>query len=247
MSPHLDAAIRAARAAGNLLRAEFGSVLEVNAAEAHDVKLELDVRTQRLIEGLLLAEFPGHAILGEEGSSGTAGDWEWILDPIDGTVNFFYGIPHFCISIALRHAGVMQLGVILDPMRDELWAVERGGVPTLNGRPIRASTRDRLADCILTVGFAKTSDTIKGGLPLLEKMVHRARKCRMMGSAALDLAYVATGRLDAYIEQGVSLWDIAAGQLLVEAAGGKITVIESPSMPGKLAVTAWNGVVDLAI
>jgi len=248
MNPHLDSAIRAARAAGKLLRAEFGSDLEVNVAEAHDVKLELDVRTQRLIEGVLLADFPGHSILGEEGNSaGPVTAQQWILDPIDGTVNYFYGIPHFCTSIAFRQEGVIEVGVILDPMRDELWCVERGGTPMLNGRPIRASTRDKLSDCILTVGFAKTADTIKGGLPLLEKMAHRARKCRMMGSAALDLAYVATGRLDAYIEQGVSLWDIAAGQLLVEAAGGRIEVRESPGMPGKLAVTAWNGAVDLAI
>ena len=247
MSPHLDTALRAARAAGDLLRTRFGTDLDVQAAEAHDVKLALDVETQRLIEGILLGAFPDHAILGEEGSSTGGSEWEWIVDPIDGTVNYFYGIPHFCVSIALRHAGVIELGVILDPMRDELWCVERGGLPTLNGRPIRASRRDRLSDCILTVGFAKTADTIRGGLPLLEQMVHRARKCRMMGSAALDLAYVASGRLDAYIEQGVSLWDIAAGQLLVEAAGGKITVRENPAMPGKLAVTAWNGRVDLAI
>ena len=247
MTPHLETAIQAARSAGSLLREQFGSVLEVNAAEAHDIKLQLDVEAQRCIEGIVLGRFPDHAILGEEGSSGVGGGWEWILDPIDGTVNFFYGIPHFCVSIALRHAGVMQIGVILDPMRDELWSVERGGVPSLNGRPIRVSARTQLADSILTVGFSKSSSSIDAGLPLLDRMVHKARKCRMMGSAALDLAYVATGRLDAYIEQGVNLWDIAAGQLLVESAGGRVDVRERSDAPGKLAVVAWNGITDLGL
>jgi len=249
MSEYLDLAIRAARAAGALLRAEFGKAPEVHAAEAHDIKLELDVRTQRLIEQILQEAFPDHAILGEEGDrpSGSSSPFEWILDPIDGTVNFFYGLPHFCVSIAMRRAGEMQVGVIYDPMRDELWSVERGGVPTLNGIPIRVSPRTRLGDCVVTVGFAKSVTTINAGLPLLQEMVHKVRKCRMMGSAALDLAYVATGRLDAYIEQGVSLWDIAAGQLLVEAAGGRVEVRERADAPGKLAVVASSGNVDLGL
>src|SRR4029434_6475895 len=131
---YLDVAISAAKRAGNLLRENFGVVPEVNELLDHDIKLALDVRTQQLITDHLLGEFPDHALYGEEGIAGNqSSEWQWIVDPIDGTVNYFYGIPHFCISIALRRAGEIQLGVIHDPMRNEMWAVARGGTPTLNG------------------------------------------------------------------------------------------------------------------
>jgi myo-inositol-1(or 4)-monophosphatase len=169
------------------------------------------------------------------------------VDPIDGTVNYFYGIPHFCISIALRRAGEIILGVIYDPIRDELWAAQAGSPATLNGVPCSVSTRTQLSDAMLSVGFSKTKTSIASGLPLLEKMVHRARKCRLMGSAALDLAYVACGRLDAYIEQAVSLWDVAAGKIILEQAGGKIVITDKPDMPGKISVTASSGLIDLNV
>src|SRR5580700_6774753 len=157
MNPYLDAAAQAARFAGELLRQHFGAPLEVNAFEAHDIKLELDVRSQELITRRLLERFPDHALYGEEGIAGNQqSDFQWIVDPIDGTVNYFYGIPHFCISIALRERGEIILGVIYDPMRDELWQVERGGAPTLNGKPIHVSTRDKLSDATLSIGFSKT-------------------------------------------------------------------------------------------
>jgi len=243
----LATALDAAHQAGDLLRANFGKELGVNSMEAHDIKLELDVRSQDLITGILLSRFPDHALYGEEGLAGNQSSaWHWIVDPIDGTVNYFYGIPHFCISIALRYEGDMVLGVILDPMRNDLWQVVKGGQPLLNGEPIRVSTRSTLGDAILSVGFSKTKTTIDSGLPLFEKMVYRARKCRAMGSAALDLAYVACGRLDAYIEQAVSLWDIAAGQLLVEAAGGKVDVKEA-EIKDKFSVVASSGNVNLEV
>jgi myo-inositol-1(or 4)-monophosphatase len=248
MNSPLETALSAARAAGDLLRSEFGKPPGVNEFAAHDIKLELDVRSQELITRMVLEAFPEHAILGEEGVAGNASsEWQWIVDPIDGTVNYFYGIPHFCISIALRYAEEIRLGVIYDPMRDEIWAVTRGGGPTLNGAPIAVSPRTQLADAVLSVGFSKTAATIAAGLPLLEKYVRRARKCRLMGSAALDLAYVACGRLDAYIEQSVSLWDVAAGQLLVEAAGGKFESTAREDTPGKISVVASNGKINLAV
>ncbi len=248
MNLHLQAALDAARAAGKLLRENFGTPLEVNAFEAHDIKLELDVRSQDLITQMLLERFPDHAIYGEEGLAGNqASEWHWIVDPIDGTVNYFYSIPHFCISIALRHRDEIVVGVIYDPMRDEMWEVARGGAALLNGKPIAVSERTRLSDAVLSVGFSKTKTTIAAGMPLLEKYVQHARKCRLMGSAALDLAYVACGRLDAYIEQSVSLWDIAAGKLLVEAAGGKIEVTPREDNPDKISVRAWNGRIDLTV
>jgi len=248
MNPYPDAAARAARSAGELLRANFGTKLDVNAFEAHDIKLDLDVRSQELITRLLLDQFPGHAIYGEEGIAGNqASEFQWIVDPIDGTVNYFYGIPHFCISIALRERGEIIAGVIYDPMRDELWQAESGGKATLNGAPIAVSERTQLSDAVLSVGFSKTKTTINAGLPLLEKYVTRARKCRLMGSAALDLAYVSCGRLDAYIEQSVSLWDVAAGKLLVECAGGKFEMTTRADNPDKISVVASSGRIDLAL
>ncbi|MEY5026842.1 MAG: hypothetical protein RLZZ244_2370 [Verrucomicrobiota bacterium] len=248
MNSPLSVAIHAARAAGDLIRSNFGKQLDVNAFYSHDIKLELDVQSQTLITDLLLNAFPDHAIYGEEGIAGNQqSPWQWIVDPIDGTVNFFYNIPHFCISIALRHGDEIQLGVIYDPMRDELWEVERGGIAKLNGEPIRTSSRSQLADCVVSVGMSKSPSNLVAATALLEKFVRRARKCRLMGSAALDLAYVACGRLDAYIEQSVSLWDVAAGRLLVEAAGGKFVSTPRPDDPDKIAVQAWNGSVDISI
>ena len=248
MSEYLATAIEAARAAGKLLRDNFHQPHDVNVFEAHDIKLELDVRSQALITGILLGRFPDHAIYGEEGIAGNQqSPLQWIVDPIDGTVNYFYGIPHFCISIAVREKGEMLAGVIFDPMREELWEVERGGPALLNGAPCKVSTRSRLGDCVLSVGFAKAAATIDAGLPLFQKMVYKARKCRLMGSAALDMAYVASGRLDAYIESSVSLWDVAAGKLLVEAAGGKVELHPHPDAPDKLAVRAHSGNVDLSV
>jgi myo-inositol-1(or 4)-monophosphatase len=242
----LDLAIAAAHAAGTLLRSNFGTPLNVNALEAHDIKLELDVRSQTLITGMILKEFPDHAIYGEEGLAGNqSSPFHWIIDPIDGTVNYFYGIPHFCISIALRQDTEIILGVIYDPIRDELWQVRKGGPALLNGKPCAVSTRAKLAEAILCVGFSKTKTTIDSGLPLFQDLVYRARKCRLMGSAALDMAYIASGRLDGYIEQSVSLWDIAAGILLIEAAGGTVKIETRPETPDKFAVVATNGVLRI--
>jgi myo-inositol-1(or 4)-monophosphatase len=246
LQPFLDAAVTAARSAGDLLRSQFGATLEVNELQDHDIKLELDVRTQTLITEILLGAFPGHALYGEEGIAGnSSSEWQWIVDPIDGTVNFFYGIPHFCISIALRRAGEILLGVIYDPMRDEMWTVTHEGTPLLNGKPIAVSPRHELRDAVLSIGFAKSKTTIAAGLPLVEKFVGRVRKIRLMGSAALDLAYVATGRLDAYIESSVSLWDIAAGKLLVERGGGRFEMAPREDNPDKMSVRAWNGRINI--
>ncbi len=248
MESPLDTAISAARAAGELLRASFGQPLDVNAFEAHDIKLDLDVRTQDLIASLLLKQFPTHAILGEEGLAGDqSSDHHWIVDPIDGTVNYFYGIPHFCVSIALRRGADIELGVIYDPMRDEMWTVERRTPATLNGKPIRVSSRTKLSEAIVSVGMSKTKTTIAAGLPLLASYSQKVRKCRLMGSAALDLAYVACGRLDAYIEQSVSLWDVAAGMALVKSAGGHFEMTPRPDNPGKISVVASSGLIDLPL
>ncbi len=248
MIHYLDAAIDAARAAGELLRHNFHQPLRVNSSEAHDIKLEIDVRTQELITNLLLQKFPQHALYGEEGIVGDqSAEHQWVVDPLDGTVNYFYGIPHFCTSIALRYQSEVIVGVIYDPIRDELWAVQKGDTPKLNGKQFRVSERAALAEAVISVGLSKTSATIDAGLPLLQDMVHRARKCRLMGSAALDMAYVACGRFDAYIEQGISLWDVAAGWILIETAGGAVDMRPRTDMKDKYSVVASNGVIDLGL
>ena len=206
----------------------------------------LDVQAQDLITQKLLGAFPDHALYGEEGIAGNQeSEWQWIVDPIDGTVNYYYGLPHYCISIALRRGTEMQLGVIYDPQRDELWQTVRGGPTLLNGAAVHVSPRNALSEAVVSIGFSKSKTTINAGLELLPKYVARVRKCRLMGSAALDLAYVACGRLDAYIEQSVSLWDIAAGQLLLENAGGKIEITERTDAPGKISIRAWSGNFEL--
>jgi myo-inositol-1(or 4)-monophosphatase len=248
MTHYLDAAVEAARAAGELLRRNFQQPLRVNSAEAHDIKLEIDVRAQDLITESLLGKFPEHALYGEEGIVGDqASHHQWVVDPLDGTVNYFYGIPHFCVSIALRFKGEIIVGVIYDPIREEIWATQKGGKPMLNGKPFRVSERAALSEAVISVGLSKTGVTIDAGLPLLQEMVHRARKCRLMGSAALDMAYVACGRFDAYIEQGISLWDIAAGWILVETAGGTVEMKPRTDMKEKYSIVASNGVIDLKL
>jgi len=248
MKHYLDAAEKAARAAGKLLRKNFGRPQRVNAVAAHDIKLQIDIQTQELITKLLLKEFPKHALYGEEGIVGDqSSEHQWIVDPLDGTVNYFYGIPHFCVSIALRRRNEVMVGVIYDPIRREMWKGQKGETSKLNGDPVHVSDRADLAEAVVSVGLAKTGETINANFPLLQQMVHRVRKCRVLGSAALDMAYVACGRLDAYIEQGISLWDIAAGWLLVENAGGTVDLRLRENMKDKYSIIASNGVIDLKL
>src|SRR5882724_12744083 len=247
-STYLETAVSAALAAGEFLRSHFGSALAVNEFAAHDIKLELDVRSQELITQRLLERFPDHAIYGEEGVAGNQqSDFQWIVDPIDGTVNYFYGIPHFCISIALRERGEIIVGVIYDPIREEMWTGQKAETPRLNGAPIHVSDRAELAEAVISIGLAKTGETINTNFPLLQQMIHRVRKCRVLGSAALDMAYVACGRFDAYIETGISLWDIAAGSLLVENAGGTVDLRPRENMKDKYSIVASNGLIDLKL
>jgi myo-inositol-1(or 4)-monophosphatase len=248
MKQYLDAAENAARAAGKLLRGNFQRRQRVKAVAAHDIKLEIDVQTQELIGKLLLEDFPAHALYGEEGIvGGQSSEHQWIVDPLDGTVNYFYGIPHFCVSIALRLHKEIVVGVIYDPIRGEMWTAQRGDVSKLNGAPIHVSDRAELAESIISIGLAKTGETINTNFPLLQQMIHRVRKCRVLGSAALDMAYVASGRFDAYIETGISLWDIAAGSLLVKNAGGTVDLRPRENIKDKYSITASNGVLDLKL
>ena len=245
-SPYLPVAIEAARQAGALIKANYGTDLDVNETLQYDLKLELDVRTQALITGILLKAFPTHAIYGEEGLAGDqSSEFHWIVDPIDGTVNYFYGIPHFCVSIALRQGDDLLIGIIYDPMMDELFTAEKGGTPTLNGKPIRVSKRAHLAEAMITVGFSKNKESIEAGMRRFGRLLTQVRKTRMLGSAALGMAYVACGRLDAYIEEVISLWDVAAGILLVETAGGRAPLYIKDRAAEKYSMCCSNGLLPL--
>lgn len=246
MSPELELAVAAAREAGVLLRENFESDLDVDEMLTHDIKLALDVESQDLIEKRILATFPDHAIYGEEGVAGNQeSDTEWIVDPIDGTVNYFFGIPHFCISIAMRRGGELKIGAIYDPMMDEMYAVDFEGPATRNGKPIQPSARGELKQAVVTVGFSKTKESIDAGLERYKRVAFSVRKTRIMGSAALALAYIACGRLDAYIEESISIWDIAAGQLLLERGDGEVRLLPSESDPDKMSIHAGNGKLPL--
>ena len=249
----LDTAIDAAQEAGAFLREHFGNheALVVNEKSQHDIKLELDVRSQDLITKKLLGAFPDHALYGEEGLAGKQDSpYQWIVDPIDSTVNYFYGLPHYCVSIAMRHEGVTQLGVIYDPSTNELWTTQRGQGTFLNNRRIAVSTRDQLSEAVITVGFSKTAAAMEQGLAKFGTLCGQVRKVRIMGSAALGLAYIASGRLDAYVEGYISLWDIAAGVLMIEEAGGKIiaTPLEDEgNNTDKFSIIASNGMLELSL
>jgi len=269
----LDIAVSAAHGAGQLMRANSRSPKKINSSTQHDIKLELDVRCQKLIEKTLRSAYPRMAILGEEGVLGdTQAEHRWVVDPIDGTVNFTYGIPHCCVSIALQvrsakfkvqgrkapwgHAPLRGsrykvsadsdaaydtvVGVVYDPFCDELWTAVRGRPAYLNGKTICVSQRSRLDEAIVSIGFAKYRTTLNQMLPVLNRLVHRVRKIRVMGAAALALTYVASGRMDAYVEAGIRLWDIAAGGLILECAGGDFW---HEPMPGKhkFRIMANNG------
>ena len=237
----LKSAVAAARAAGALMSKNLRSTKKINEQSQHDIKLELDVRCQQLIERRLQTDFPAVAVLGEEG---VAGDPQaaarWVVDPIDGTVNFTYGIPHACVSIALqirdskRGAGrkvikgtpgdsryTTVVGVVYDPFLDEMWTAIKGQPARMNGRVIHVSKRRKLDEAIIAMGFAKYEVTLQKMLPVFNRLVPRVRKIRLLGAAALSMTWVAAGRLDAYKEYGVRLWDIAAGGLIIECAGGE--------------------------
>ena len=238
----LALATHAALEAGKFLHEHFGKIAKVDEECHHDIKLALDKESQELITRILLDACPGDALYGEEGIAGNQqSDRQWLVDPIDGTVNFFYGIPHFCVSIALRIRGEIVAGVIHDPMVGETWTVEKGGPAMHNGVPIQVSGRGKLEESILFVGCGKDGEAMRTGMERFARASLRARKMRMMGSAALGMAYIASGRLDAYVESRISLWDIAAGQLLVETAGGKVNLTPLADNSDCYSIVASNG------
>ena len=220
----LETARRAARAAGEVIRRRRGTAFRVDRKGATDLVTEVDLAADKTVIAVISNAFPSHRIAAEESGRGK-GDSEylWWIDPIDGTTNFVHGYPFYSVSIALEFRGVMIAGVVYDPVRDEVFEALRSGGARLNGRAIRVSPVANLADALLATGFPYNLGEREQALAIAAGFLPRIQGLRRDGSAALDLAYVAAGRLDGFWERGLKPWDTAAGALLVEEAGGRVS------------------------
>jgi len=223
MHPTLNIAIRAARAAGNIIIRQIEHVqdLPVNAKGRNDFVTEVDKQAEAVIIKTLLKSFPDHAILAEESGAQGNSDYMWIIDPLDGTTNYLHGFPQYAVSIALQHKGILEQAVVYDPLKQELFTATRGEGAHLNDRRIRVSQQNNLEGALLGTGFPfKEQDKFEEFLRIFKALFPMTAGVRRAGAASLDLAYVACGRLDGFWEFGLKPWDIAAGILLIEEAGG---------------------------
>jgi myo-inositol-1(or 4)-monophosphatase len=249
----LDFAIQTAREAGRVLAEKFGRALRVSNKGDIDLVTEADIAAERLIVERIRSYHPRHAILTEEsGDVITVGDagseYKWVIDPLDGTTNYAHGYPVFCVSVALEHEGRVVLGVVYDPTRDELFAAERGQGATLNGRSLRVSETAELNGALLCTGFPYDVRDRGDFARHFRNFIMRAQSVRRDGAAALDLAYVAAGRFDGFYEEGLRPWDVAAGVLLVEEAGGRVTHYDgSPFRIYQPPIAASNGLIHEAM
>ena len=223
MSADLELAERAARAGGELLLSYFGQTAQGLASKSSptDPVSDADREAERTIRDLLLEERPEDGLVGEEGSR-TAADnrRKWIVDPLDGTVNFLYGLRAWAVSIALEDPEGLAVGVVFNPVSGECFSAVRGQGATLNGRPIHVTGCPALARAMVATGFSYEAERRREQAELLVELLPRIRDLRRAGAAALDLAFVAAGRVDAFYERGLKAWDEAAGRLLVREAGG---------------------------
>ena len=227
MNPMLNIAVRAARAAGRVTMRYFerADTLQVRSKSPNDFVSDVDRAAEVAIIQELRGKYPDHAILAEEsGSHDGRGEFEWIIDPLDGTTNYLHGFPQWSISIGLRQRGQMLLGVVYDPLHEELFTAVRGGGALLNDRKLRVSGRKGIEGALLGTGIPfRANDRLDLYLDMLRVMIKDTAGVRRPGSAALDCAYVAAGRLDGFWELNLSPWDFAAGALLVSEAGGTVT------------------------
>ena len=225
MKPTLQDLTDLARSAGEILRAGLNQANHLEHKGEINIVTEVDKRSEDYILSEINAKFPGHHIIAEE-SGETAGDaaHTWYIDPLDGTTNFAHGLPIFSVSIAYAEAGEVILGVVYDPMRDELFTAEKGKGAAVNGTPLKVGTQEELSHCILVTGFPYDRFTNPvNNLDNFNRFALKAQGVRRLGSAALDLCYVAAGRVDGYWELRLYPWDMAAGLLIVQEAGGLIT------------------------
>jgi myo-inositol-1(or 4)-monophosphatase len=250
---YLATAIEAVVRAGDAQIERLGGSLRVDKKGAIDLVTEMDLEIERAFRAMIGQRFPSHVVLGEEfeerGDRESTPQYCWVLDPIDGTTNYAHGLPIFCASLALEIEGEAVVGAVYDPNRRELFTAERGRGAWLNGVPLRVSTASALIDSLLVTGFHynihKDSSEL---IELFGEFISRARAVRRLGSAALDLCYVAAGRFDAFWEQKLQPWDVAAGALIVQEAGGRVTTIDGAPFRSRIgSVLASNGLIHPAM
>ncbi|MFB5269618.1 inositol monophosphatase family protein [Paenibacillus enshidis] len=251
-------AVNAASKAGEWIKSRLGTVKQLNTKHSpQDLVTEVDKGAEQMIRRLILTHFPDHAILGEEGvgpgaeasaqalAAALEEEYLWIVDPVDGTTNFVHGLPFYSVSIALAHKGEVIVGVIYDPSRDEMFVAEKGKGVYVHGNPMTVSGENRLSDSLVAVGFPPDPGfAMPVNMRAVQALAPQVRSLRAVGSAALHLAYVAAGRLSAYTEVGLNAWDLAAGALLVQEAGGIVTdTLGQPYDLGVRHVIASNGAI----
>jgi len=246
----LNFAIQTARDAGSLLAERFGRALRITNKSELDLVTESDLASEKLIIDRIKTYHPRHAILAEESGASSPptaeaqSEWRWIIDPLDGTTNYAHGYPTFCVSIGLEHNGRMEVGVIYDPVRDELFTAERGEGASLNGRRIHVSAINSLSAALLCTGFPYDVRERSEFARHFTNFIMNAQAVRRDGAAALDLAYVACGRFDGFWEEGLKPWDVAAGSLMVEEAGGRVSKYDgAPLSIYTPPILASNGLV----
>jgi myo-inositol-1(or 4)-monophosphatase len=248
----LSFATQIAREAGHLLVQRLGSAKITNKGDINLVT-EADIAAENLIIERIRSHYPQYGILAEESGEaaiigGRQSEWKWIIDPLDGTTNYAHGYPCFCVSIALEHNGVLEVGVVYDPMRDEMFAAERGQGATLNDRQIRVSNVEELNQAMVCTGFPYNVRERPDFAREFAKFTLNAQAVRRDGSAALDLAYVACGRFDGFWEDGLNPWDVAAGALLIFEARGRVTNFkDEPVDIYNEQVLASNGLIHEAM
>jgi myo-inositol-1(or 4)-monophosphatase len=226
MQPMLNIAIRAARSAGDLILRSSDNIGQLNIDQKgkNDYASEVDRAAEREIINIIRTAYPDHAILAEESGLHKGNDFVWVIDPLDGTTNFLHGFPQYAVSIALKYRGKLEVAVIYDPLRDELFTAKRGGGAMLNSRRLRVTNQTSMKGALIGTGFPfKTDLHLDAYIGMFKAITTEAAGIRRAGAAALDLAYVAAGRLDGFWEIGVMEWDMAAGILLIKEAGGVVT------------------------
>jgi myo-inositol-1(or 4)-monophosphatase len=245
----LATAIEAVIRAGEVQLSRFGTDMRVDKKGAIDLVTEIDIQVEREFRAMIAERFPDHAVLGEEFSSQSDRDAKppycWVFDPIDGTTNYAHGLPIFCSSLALEIDGEIAVGAVYDPSRRELFTAERGEGAWLNGRPLRVSAADELIDALLVTGFHYGIQRDPEELvSLFREFISQSQAVRRLGSAALDMCYVAAGRFDGYWESKIQPWDVAAGALIVTESGGRVsTVTGEPFRSRAGSVLATNGAI----